>query len=214
MLVQNSYIMLFVTNVKRNSVNILSRFHRHFMSVFRTKFWCPKLKSCVSGLKFFGAKISKMLIKLTPVFHCQPKTAVSINGLLSRPNARLCRQLHFWPPDLLPFAKDIWQRSASLFSRSNGALCCRQSLWPPIRPPFRPDIRWLEESLFWPRTSRLCCRGCPSPPGVNFINALWAAFTCADPKSAKNTDVFFALLGSAPAKAARKMLMKLTPGYT
>jgi len=25
-------------------------------------------------------------------------------------------------------------------------------------------------------------------PGVNFINILWAAFTVADPESAKNTD--------------------------
>jgi len=36
--------------------------------------------------------------------------------------------------------------------------------------------------------------------GVNFINVLWAAFTWADPKSAKKTDsltVFFVLLGSA-----------------
>ncbi len=53
------------------------------------------------------------------------------------------------------------------------------------------------------------------PPGVNFINVLGAAFTRADPKSAKkDTQVvnFFALLGSVPVKAARKTLMKLTPG--
>jgi len=48
---------------------------------------------------------------------------------------------------------------------------------------------------------------------VNFINILRAAFWRTDPKSAKNTvkqSVFFALLGSTHAKAAHKMLMKLT----
>jgi len=51
--------------------------------------------------------------------------------------------------------------------------------------------------------------------GVNFINILWATFTPADPKSAKKTvklSIFFALLGSALAKAAHRMLMKLTLG--
>jgi len=45
---------------------------------------------------------------------------------------------------------------------------------------------------------------------------LRAAFMHADPESAKKTDnltVFFALLGSARAKAARRTLMKLTPGW-
>ena len=47
---------------------------------------------------------------------------------------------------------------------------------------------------------------------------LHAAFTCADPESAKgkkllNLTVFFTLLGSASVKAVRKMLVKLTPGY-
>ena len=51
--------------------------------------------------------------------------------------------------------------------------------------------------------------------GVNFINILRAAFTSADPKSAKKTvklSSFFALLGYASVKAASKMLVKLTPG--
>jgi len=52
---------------------------------------------------------------------------------------------------------------------------------------------------------------------VNFTNILQVAFACADPESAKkkteNVTVFFALLGSAPLKAAHKMLMKLTPGF-
>jgi len=51
--------------------------------------------------------------------------------------------------------------------------------------------------------------------GVNFINVLLAAFSCADPKSLKrlyNLTVFFTLLCLARAKAARKTLMKLTPG--
>ena len=50
--------------------------------------------------------------------------------------------------------------------------------------------------------------------GVNFNNVLPAAFTLADPKSAKkqlDLTVFFALLGSACVKAAHIMLMKLTP---
>jgi len=49
---------------------------------------------------------------------------------------------------------------------------------------------------------------------VNFINVLGAAFTCADPKSAKKTynlTVFIALLGYVQVKAARKMLVKSTP---
>jgi len=48
-------------------------------------------------------------------------------------------------------------------------------------------------------------------PGVNFTNVLRAAFTRADPKSAKkllNLTVFFALLGSACVKAACRTLMK------
>jgi hypothetical protein len=52
-------------------------------------------------------------------------------------------------------------------------------------------------------------------PEVNFINLLQAAFTHADPKSAKKTvklSVFFTLLGSASAKATHRSLMKLTPG--
>ncbi len=51
--------------------------------------------------------------------------------------------------------------------------------------------------------------------GVNIINVLPAAFVRTDHESAKKADnltVFFALLGSAHAKAACKMLMKLTPG--
>jgi hypothetical protein len=50
---------------------------------------------------------------------------------------------------------------------------------------------------------------------VNFTNILPAAFGCADPKSAKRLSshqCLFALLGSAHAKAARKTLVKLTPG--
>jgi len=50
--------------------------------------------------------------------------------------------------------------------------------------------------------------------GVNFTNILQAAFTQADPKSAKNTvkpSVFFALLGFERVKAACKMLVKSTP---
>jgi len=51
--------------------------------------------------------------------------------------------------------------------------------------------------------------------GVNFINILGAAFTRKDPKSSKKTaklSIIFALLGSLRVKAARRMLMKLTPG--
>ena len=53
--------------------------------------------------------------------------------------------------------------------------------------------------------------------GVNFINVLRAAFMPADTKSAKKTvksSNFFALLGSASVKAARRMLVKLTLGRT
>ena len=52
---------------------------------------------------------------------------------------------------------------------------------------------------------------------VNFTNILWAAFTCADPKSAKKAaelDCFFVFLGSSRAKVARWMLVKLTPGFS
>ena len=56
----------------------------------------------------------------------------------------------------------------------------------------------------------------PKRPGVNFTNILQAAFTRADPKSAKKTvklSSFFALFGSGHIKAARKMLVKLTPDH-
>ena len=51
-------------------------------------------------------------------------------------------------------------------------------------------------------------------PWVNFTNILRAAFTRADPQSAKkllNLTVFFALLGSGRVKAACRTLVKLTP---
>ncbi len=50
-------------------------------------------------------------------------------------------------------------------------------------------------------------------PSVNLTIILWAAFTRADPESAKKTLklwVFFALSGSARVKAACRTLMKLT----
>jgi len=50
--------------------------------------------------------------------------------------------------------------------------------------------------------------------GVNFINVLFEPFTPADPKSSIKIDIltaFIVLLRSALVKAARKMLMKLTP---
>jgi len=49
--------------------------------------------------------------------------------------------------------------------------------------------------------------------GVNFINVLRQLFSPKDPESAKKTvkmSVFFALLGSAPAKAARITFMNTT----
>jgi len=46
--------------------------------------------------------------------------------------------------------------------------------------------------------------------GVNFINVLWAAFTCSDPKSTKrqsSCQSFFALSGPESVNAARRTLM-------
>jgi len=54
-----------------------------------------------------------------------------------------------------------------------------------------------------------------STPGVNFTNALLAAFTLVDPESIKNTvksSVSFMLLGSGRVKAVCRMLMKLSLG--
>jgi hypothetical protein len=51
-------------------------------------------------------------------------------------------------------------------------------------------------------------------PWVNFTNVPQAAFTRADPKSAKKTvklSSFIALLGSARVKATCRTLVKLTP---
>jgi len=48
--------------------------------------------------------------------------------------------------------------------------------------------------------------------GADFINVLQTAFACANPKSAKNLTVFFALSGSVCEKAPHLTLMKLTPG--
>jgi len=50
---------------------------------------------------------------------------------------------------------------------------------------------------------------------VNFINDLYAAFTHADPESVTfqlSHKYLFLLLGSACAKAAQKIFMKLTRG--
>jgi len=55
-----------------------------------------------------------------------------------------------------------------------------------------------------------------SNPGLNFINVLSAAFTNVDPKCAKkrqsSQQCHLALLGPMSVKAARKTLVKLTPG--
>ena len=51
-------------------------------------------------------------------------------------------------------------------------------------------------------------------PGVNFINILRSTSAHMDPKRAAqtvNSSQFVALLGSACVKAARNMLMKLSP---
>jgi len=53
--------------------------------------------------------------------------------------------------------------------------------------------------------------------GVNFINILQSTFANSDPESTKKTDnltVFFVLSGSVRIKAARRTLMKLTPGVS
>ncbi len=52
-------------------------------------------------------------------------------------------------------------------------------------------------------------------PGVNFINALCTAFALVAPKSVRiqpSCQYLFTLLGSTGAKAARRTLVKLTPG--
>jgi len=94
-------------------------------------------------------------------------------------------------------------------------------------------VRRASSSRPGPRFSRASCgyRGKRSSPGqswlcwesdtqllqpsVYYINVLWAAFACADPKSAKKTaklSAFFLLLGSSLEKVACKTLMKLTLG--
>ncbi len=55
------------------------------------------------------------------------------------------------------------------------------------------------------------------PPGVNFINVLQAAFKRADPECAKkdtSQQCRLALLGPRRLKAARIMLVKLTPSLS
>ncbi len=53
---------------------------------------------------------------------------------------------------------------------------------------------------------------CFEPSGLNFINVLKAAFTCADPESTNSQIMsLFAFWGSASAQAARRTLEKLTP---
>ena len=48
-------------------------------------------------------------------------------------------------------------------------------------------------------------------PGVNFINVFTSSFYKHRSQKLLNLTVFFALSGSAHVKAARKMLVKLTP---
>jgi hypothetical protein len=48
--------------------------------------------------------------------------------------------------------------------------------------------------------------------GLNFINVLRTAFTHAQ-KSQSSCQYLFTLLGSTGAKAARRTMMKLTPGF-
>ncbi len=52
--------------------------------------------------------------------------------------------------------------------------------------------------------------------GVNIINVLSTAFTCADPESIRtqsSCQYHYTLLGSVCVKAVQKMFMKLTPGF-
>ncbi len=51
--------------------------------------------------------------------------------------------------------------------------------------------------------------------GLNFINIVCTAFTPVDPKSVRiqsSCQYLFTLLGSMVAKAARRTMMKLSPG--
>ncbi len=53
-------------------------------------------------------------------------------------------------------------------------------------------------------------------PGLNFINVLPTAFMLVGPKSVRiqsRCQYLFTLLGSTGAKAAGRMLMKLTPSF-
>ena len=55
---------------------------------------------------------------------------------------------------------------------------------------------------------------CVNASGVNFTNILPAAFTNADPKSAKDSQLkqLFGLLGSVCVKAACKHVNEIDPG--
>ncbi len=56
---------------------------------------------------------------------------------------------------------------------------------------------------------------CGRHHGLNFINVLGTASTCADPRSVKKTvefSIFFTPSGSTCLNDVRKTLVKLTPG--
>ncbi len=88
------------------------------------------------------------------------------------------------------------------------------------RPQKRKKIltTWLKSYAFGSYRRKSCVRKMlvKSTPGLNFINVLRTAFTRVDPKSVRiqsNPQYLFTLLGSTCAKAARRTLMKSTPGY-
>jgi len=83
-----------------------------------------------------------------------------------------------------------------------------------ISPKFYEQLLYKKIPKLQKKHWRLACFLCFLGSGVNFTNSLRAAFTLVDFESVKKIDnltVFFMLLGSAPSKAAHKMLMKLTP---
>ncbi len=80
-------------------------------------------------------------------------------------------------------------------------------------------IDYLESVLFKSKIYFAQCFTSPTSvvhqTGVNFMNILFKAFMCKNPKSAKRQSSFqchFALLGSLRIKAACEMLVKSTPG--
>ncbi len=161
---------------------------------------------------YFCLKLSRKLkspltnLKSLQVLILAPNFINSITLLISTPKISAYQKSS---SRRLNLCKQPGQRSDQQYGhQGHHFMIQKMSTWAQFQVPNSIQVRHLKIPLE-------VLKGWTLGVVINFINILRAAFTPADPKSAKETvklAVFIALQGSAPAKVTDRMLMKSTPG--